>query len=75
MTTELEPKVVLILGDFKYQSANDDVAQMEKVIGYLKPLTENNIRVSSNLEEIGSLWADESDVEKTLNSFPEDAPY
>lgn len=131
---EIEPKVVLILGDFVYHSADDHQTQMETVIDYLRPLTENSLkvyavlgnhdyslkseedpvnrdtaeRVRSKLEEIGvdvlnnesvalslmdgnvqvdedsdnplyiagigSNWAKEDDVEKTLSSFPEDAP-
>ncbi len=42
---EMEPKVVLILGDFVYHSANDHKTQMETAIDHIRPLTENNFKV------------------------------
>ncbi|MGM0414358.1 MAG: metallophosphoesterase [Bacillota bacterium] len=131
---EIEPKVVLILGDYVYHPNNDHKIQMETVVEYLRPLVEDDLkiysvlgnhdyslakkddpinrdtaeRVSSMLGGIGikvlnnesvalslvdgnvrddtnsnnplyiaglgSYWANEGDVEKTFNSFPEDAP-
>ncbi len=46
---EIEPKVVLILGDFVYHSANDHNNQMEAVIDHIRPLTENSFKIYSVL--------------------------
>lgn len=131
---EIKPKVVLILGDFVYHASKDHISEMEKVVDYLKPLTENNLKVYAvlgnhdyglgskddtinqemanrvrtmlknieinvlnnesvalSLEEgkvlegedlentfylagIGSNWAKEDDINRTLSSFPQEFP-
>lgn len=40
-----EPKAVLILGDFVYHANKDHEVQMKTVIDYLRPLTENGLKV------------------------------
>ncbi|MGM0500774.1 MAG: metallophosphoesterase [Bacillota bacterium] len=46
---EIEPKVILILGDYVYHSANDHNDQMETVIDHIRPLTENGFKIYSVL--------------------------
>ncbi len=46
---EMEPKVVLILGDYVYHSVNDHNDQMETVIEHIRPLTENDFKIYSVL--------------------------
>lgn len=41
----IEPKVVLILGDFVYHAADNHQDEMETVVNYLKPLTDHGLKV------------------------------
>lgn len=58
---EMEPKVILILGDFVYHSANDNKEQMETVIEHIRPLTENDFKIYSILgnHDYSLAWKDD----------------